>query len=378
MDMISSTISKNVVLIKTNLLNRDPRLKKEINTLKNNGYSIILLCWDRDCTTYSNQSECKNYREIRLRLKAPYGISILSYLPIWWCFELFWLLKLNYILIHAINYDSIAPAIIIGKLRNKPIIYEMYDLFEDDLIMPRLLRNLCVYIDKIFMQYSDAIIIVDEMRIKELNGIPNDTILIIYNSPIDIAPSTLDRKLETPFRIFYAGSLNKYRSLENVILAIRNLVDIELIIAGYGELAEDIRKISQENPSAIHFLGEIEYNDVLKQTFSADLLFSLYDPIIPLYKFASSNKLFEAMMCGKPILVSDKTSMADIVLKWDCGVVVDCNDVNSIRDAICKLKNDPKLCKKIGENGRKAYVNVYGWELMRARLLNAYNSIIKK
>jgi hypothetical protein len=39
------------------------------------------------------------------------------------------------------------------------------------------------------------------------------------------------------------------------------------------------------------------------------------------------------------------------------------------------LKNDPALCKRLGENGRKAYETKYSWKIMEERLLEVYEKL---
>ena len=80
-------------------------------------------------------------------------------------------------------------------------------------------------------------------------------------------------------------------------------------------------------------------------------------------------------MCAKPIIVNDNSSMADIVREENCGLVVPYGDVDAIRSAILMLKNDPALCKRLGENGRKAYETKYSWKIMEERLLEVLRKI---
>jgi glycosyltransferase involved in cell wall biosynthesis len=79
------------------------------------------------------------------------------------------------------------------------------------------------------------------------------------------------------------------------------------------------------------------------------------------------------MMCSKPILVNEGTSMADIVREEKCGLVVPYGDITAIRDAILLLKNDPELARQLGANGRRAYEQKYSWKIMEDRLLGLYN-----
>lgn len=47
-------------------------------------------------------------------------------------------------------------------------------------------------------------------------------------------------------------------------------------------------------------------------------------------------------------------------------------NINSIKEAVIKLRDDPVFRKNLGLNGRKAYESRYNWKIMEKRLLNAY------
>lgn len=375
---------RRVILIKTNLLDRDPWLAKEIDTLKRGGYSITLLCWDRDCKSLQSEprEETEDFTEIRLKFKAPYGIKILPFLPIWWFFEFLWLMRAEWNIVHAINFDSIFPALIAGKLKKQMIVYEIYDVYADLILLPHWLRKILINLEKFFMRHANAMIIANEAQVKELNGIPNNNIIEIYNTPPDYFKKLCEQRNEKGqkkdvFTIFYAGVLYRSRpmNLEKVFMAIKNIDDVKLIVAGYGDHVTDIEKWVKESKGKAEFISKINYTEVLKRTMVCDLLFALYDPIILSVRHATCNKLFEAMMCQKPILVSKGTAMADMVYKENCGLVVDCNSIDEIKKAIIRLKDNPGLCRQIGENGRRAYELKYNREIMEHRLLTFYHDI---
>ena len=370
-----------VVLTKTNLLDRDPRLSKEIGSLKKEGCSVVLLCWDRDRITSSREERIDNkYKEIRFRFKAPYGVKVLPFLPLWWCFEFYWLLKMRVNLIHAINFDTIFPAIIVGKIKKTAVVYEMFDTYEDEIALPCILRNILLNIDKYFMYIVKAVIIVDEARLDEFKGIPNNNVVVIYNSPPDILESIdfpLIRQQCEKFVIFYAGALYTARGtkLNNVLSAIKQIEGCKIIIAGYGDQVGEIESWANEAPDKVQFIGKIDYSEVVERTLTSDLAIALYDPAIMNIKYTSANKLFEAMMCRKPIIVSKDTGSANIVNKMACGLTVNCNDINEIKDAILMLKKSPKLYRQLAANGRIAYEKEFSWNIMAQRLIDLYHEV---
>jgi glycosyltransferase involved in cell wall biosynthesis len=175
--------------------------------------------------------------------------------------------------------------------------------------------------------------------------------------------------------VFYAGVINRPRGLHLMARAVQELDGVRLILAGAVHdqaFLENSVLISER----IKYLGWLpSYEDVIGETAKADILFRLSDPRIPKTRYESPNKLFEAMMCGKPIIVSDGSSMADIVRKEHCGLVVPYGDVAAIKQAIYRLTNKPELRRILGENGRRAYEKRYSWRIMEQRLLDSYREL---
>ena len=81
------------------------------------------------------------------------------------------------------------------------------------------------------------------------------------------------------------------------------------------------------------------------------------------------------MMCTKPIIVSDGSSMAEIVRKEQCGLIIPYNDSKSLQNAILLLKENLQLRENLGANGRSAYERSYGWHIMEGRLIASYEAL---
>jgi glycosyltransferase involved in cell wall biosynthesis len=90
-------------------------------------------------------------------------------------------------------------------------------------------------------------------------------------------------------------------------------------------------------------------------------------------RYVTGNKLFEAMMCGIPIITNVAT---EIVNETQCGIIVDYNDIDQIRDAIVSLRDNSNLRKRLGENGRKAFLQKYNWSVMEQKLFKIYQELL--
>jgi glycosyltransferase involved in cell wall biosynthesis len=151
--------------------------------------------------------------------------------------------------------------------------------------------------------------------------------------------------------------------------------NIRIVVAGTGPEEKWLRETANHHPERIEYLGQISYGEVLRRTIHADLLFALYDPAIPNSIYASPNKVFEAMMCGKPIVVNQEIAASRIVLAEDCGLTVPYGDRQALRSSIATLAQSRELRDRLGRNGRRAYDSKYGWNIMERRLLDSYKAL---
>src|SRR5205823_13403317 len=128
------------------------------------------------------------------------------------------------------------------------------------------------------------------------------------------------------------------RGLKYLCEALANLDDVSVVIAGTGPEEEWVRKQcrSQRN---LTFLGLLNEDESIESTRKSDVVFAFYDPRIPINRRAVSAKVFDAMMCQKPVLANrEATLVADALMRNDCGIVVPYNDTAEIRAAVIKLK----------------------------------------
>ena len=86
------------------------------------------------------------------------------------------------------------------------------------------------------------------------------------------------------------------------------------------------------------------------------------------------NKLFDAMMGGKPILYAVEAPN-NYIVQYDCGVSVKAEDIEDLTLGLKKLLNcsDEQL-ETMGENGRNAVVNNFTYDI----LANCFIKIINK
>lgn len=361
--------------------NPDSRLEKEVQSLTKNGYSVTILAWNREGLAPSFEQK-QGYIIKRMNFRAPHQCKekIFLYLPIWWTWLFIQIMRSNCECIHAADFDTYFPALFAAKLKRIPIIYDIYDFYPDLMPLPSIIHKIATKIDITLMRHADRTIVVDSCRLKQIEYRKGDRVEIIYNTPPEeMVDNIVVSEIEKEFTIFYGGGIYPDRDIMSMLEIVASLGSIKIIIAGFGndELIDPIKEFCEKQTCAT-FLGRIPYSEILLNSKKSDVLFALYNPNVPNNKVASPNKLFEAMMCGKPIIVNEGVATADKVREENCGLVIPYGDYEALKEAVLLLKNNPELRKELGENGRRAYDTKYNWKIMEKRLLDLYASLEEK
>ena len=359
----------------------DSAIYKVAESLSKNGFDVELLVWDRKNNL--KKQEGLNYRIKKFSLKSPYDTwMVYFYLPLWWLFEFYYLLTTKADIVQACDIDTLWPAVFAKYIKKYKFFYMIYDFYANSIpyakpyFLTDAARHIIGNIEKAGIGHSDVLFLADECRLEEVKGARIKRVVYIYNSPPDFNFKSYDEPLKSDnniFRIFYAGPYYRTRGIDFVIEAIKDIDNVYLEMAG---LDMNDLKLTEESKKKVILSGWIpSYDDLLKKALSSDLLFRFEDPILPRSKYASPNKLFESMMCSKPILVNSEIGASKIVGAEKCGITVRYGDVQALKESIIRLRDDRGLRHELGRNGRKSYETKYSWAIMEKRLTDAYNGI---
>ena len=199
---------------------------------------------------------------------------------------------------------------------------------------------------------------------EEYNKIPDELVWHFKNN-----------KQNGLFNLCFFGSLHKSYNLDTLIEAVkkRNKNDLALTFVGPGHDREELEKMA-------HGYDLIRFFDPIPKNSVPDL-FNYIDASFvglksqKLVRFGiSMNKLFDAMMGGKPILYM-VDAPNNYITEFDCGVFVKGNSVDDIVKGIdTLLKYDKDELKKMGENGHKAVVEHFNYDVLSKK----FAEIMKK
>lgn len=165
----------------------------------------------------------------------------------------------------------------------------------------------------------------------------------------------------------------KSRFFPQILEIVGNLDGVKLILAGKKEaLFNDMKELSKDYKN-IEFLGTVPTKDILTLTRKSDATFVIAE-LKGQRHLNVFNKQFEAMVCGRPILVTKGMYAAEMTEELECGLTVDYNK-ESVKNAIIMLRDNKQLCEELGKNAFKAAKERYNWEKEKMNLLNVYRTI---
>lgn len=374
----------NVVLCRSNPVTADPRVTKTAKALMKAGFKVSICCWDRERTTNSRDI-INGIHIFRQGIPAKYGSGFHNLIPqLHWQLKLmFWLLKNRSCIdiIHACDFDTVMPSVFMKVFSNKKIVYDIFDFYADNLRnTPQLLKDIIRKIDLIILSHIDHIILADDTRRIQIDKASNRSVSIIYNTPEDklkLLKEEITTLNDETFRLAYVGQLLTERSLLELFNILQKHTDWELELAGFGSDEELILKNAKTLPN-IHWYGLVSYSEALRINFQADVLLAIYNPAIDNHKLASPNKVFEAMMLKKPIIVAKDTTIDRLISANKTGCVVEYGNCQQLENVLIDLANNPKTCVEMGKRARQLYEEKYHWDRMESILLDIYSGLMNK
>jgi glycosyltransferase involved in cell wall biosynthesis len=176
--------------------------------------------------------------------------------------------------------------------------------------------------------------------------------------------------------VLYQGGLQWGRGLQNLVKAMHDVPGAHLVFVGDGEQRHSLEAAAQPLGARVHFAGQVPLDELPEWTASADIgVQTLRNTCLNHYT-TDSNKLFEYLMGGLPVVASDFPEIRQIVTEWDVGLLVDPHDVASVRAALRRLTDDPALRRRLAENARRARDHL-DWASQAPELIALYRRVLE-
>lgn len=183
--------------------------------------------------------------------------------------------------------------------------------------------------------------------------------------------------------VVYTGSMTRPRGLLEIVKAMELVdpkLDARFTIFGWNhdrELQREMEALT--GYSRVDFHGYKPREEMVEELIQADAAMLCFHPDPNVYQAVErSNKLFEYMAMGLPIIVTNLPSWAEFITRNKCGLVCDPRDPRDIAEKITQILKNPKQAREMGQNGRRAVLREYNWEGEGRKLVEAYQKLLSR
>jgi len=292
--------------------------------------------------------------------------------------------------------------IIIAKIKNAKVIYNVQEIYPDFLINQKSLNNgfvinILKYLEKFVYNNSDAVVTIDTVfhdtilnRFKDtskLHIIPNFVDTVVFK-PVPSSQLDLDHSFfpvnDNVFKVMYAGNIGHAQDWNSLIEIAKSLKDfnIEFFVIGEGVMKQSLQNCIQDsNLNNIHLIPYQPRDKMAQLIAYADLHFIFMTKEMEGQGFPS--KVYTIMACNKPLLIlsGKNTPINNFLNPISCAFIADAEsfeeNCNSLTQFLKTVINSPLILKEMGDNGYATIMKNYFKDNVTKQYVDIANKLLK-
>lgn len=220
-------------------------------------------------------------------------------------------------------------------------------------------------------------------------GIGKEKVTIVSNTEDEttfsftpeLADSTIVNRYRHKWVASYIGGIGPHRGIDTAMKAVRatarQIEGFLLLVVG---ATDEQRPVLQKKAIELGIADQVEIVGWQPSSAVNSYVMASNACLVPHNDSEHTqttvpHKLFQYMICGRPVVVSDCRPLARVVNETSAGLVFKANDSQSLSDKLVELFKDPSAAEAYGQNGRKHALGDFAWRHDAQRLVELYRSI---
>lgn len=294
------------------------------------------------------------------------------------------------------------PAIIFSKVKSKPMVFEVRDLWPELPIAVGALKSfsgqlLALYLEKLAYKNSKKIIALSDGMKEGIikKGYPADQINVITNLSNTIVyertkqtkdlgitvnnyiPNELDKL------VIYTGAFGHVNDLKYLIKIagiLKNINNrIKFIIAGEGVEQQNIYSMAKKLgvlDSSVFIIDPLKKSKIPLLYSKASIVSSLFINLKELWN-NSANKFFDGLAAGKPIMINYSGWQRSLLEKHNAGFYVPYDDPLKGAEILNKILNNSQLNEEMGQSAKKLANQYFAIDVQYPKFEKILKSVIE-
>jgi len=270
------------------------------------------------------------------------------------------------------------------KKHGKKVIFDSHEDVSEQIknktYLPAIFRTSFSFIYKKYEKYVcsrlDALVTVSEY-IKNKLAVVNHNVVILSNYPLkeEFLREKIDDYSKRKSYVCYVGGITNIRGIHFMVDAV-NKTQANFILA--GPVDDEYLKLLKglQGWKKTKFYGKVNREKV-GEIYAESMIGLVTFLPVPNHMDPRSNKMYEYMAAGLPFIYSKFPMWEDMINEIECGIAVNPEDPDEIACAINYLINNKEVAKKMGENGIKAIIEKFNWNIEEQKLFNLYEHLLE-
>ncbi len=262
------------------------------------------------------------------------------------------------------------PLACIARLMKVATVQELNGPYEDNFIAWPALKKISSMVKWTIrkqLQWASVVITVtEELRAYIENDSGQRNVSVVPNgADVDLFRPGAVGEYQLPRKyVLFFGALARWQGVDVLLEAAGDSCwpqELFLVIAGDGAEKAMVEAAARRNERVV-YLGKVAHRE-LPSIISGSLAV-----IIPKNNLGdrratglSPIKLYEALACGVPVIVSDFPGQADLVKAGDCGLVFESGNAGDLLKAVQSLCRNESERSIMGRNARQLIVEKHSW-----------------
>ncbi len=306
--------------------------------------------------------------------------------------------------LHAHDLQLVGSALSAGKRLGIPVVADLHENKPDQYLAKRAsypffkrLRHAVrfnifawrLYETRALRQCDRIIVVVREMAERlQRNGLPEDRIIIVSNTEdtSTFLEYAIDDEILDRYRnlwvVSFIGGMADYKGVSTLIealpLAAPVIPNLKCVIVGAKtqEYVERYTNLAIKHGADkwVDILGWVPSHKVRSYMAASAVGVIPFDNVKQ-YQATIPHKLFQYMISGKPVAVSDVRPLKRIIDETGAGLVFKAGDSSSLAAILVELYQKPELADRLGRGGYSAAQGIYSWQHDAARLVGLYDEL---
>lgn len=279
-------------------------------------------------------------------------------------------------IIHANDLDALLAAYIATRSWKCKIVFDTHEVYTDNFGMASAVLK------KLFWSFIESWIIKRVDLVVCVSNAAADYFAAKYNIPKPLVVTNCAKRQRlhehenvksSYFEVLNHGQFYEGRGYDIMVeaAAISRNTQIKYVLRGFGRMEPELRSfVDEKGLTNVTFAPPVKTTELIPAARTSHVGLAITVPINLNFKLSVSNKIFEYVSAGLPVIMSDIPEHRYLNDKYNFGIILKENTAECLRDVVMTMYENEELYREYSANAKRLSEEL-NWETEFAKLMAA-------